>query len=518
MKSVESALARPAWQHRTLVEVVDPDDGGVMRCLTYRQVREARDRLAERLRGLLPAGAVVGLVAGNTPEWVLADLALLAIDAVEVPVPLAFSAEQAASLLTSPVCLVDAQGERRLRHWGLHRDRTVVRIDAQAVLPPLTAEQRAACVPAWRSDPDVVKVIHTSGTTGAPKGVLIRRHGVENLLRSLTGMLPDGALNGYLSMVPLSLLIEQVAAVYLTVSAGGTLRLLPADAALLGTAGSSAEHALRWLRTLRPTAAVLPPAVVSALAKAAADSRVRGTDPVHDLFGTSCPPLLMAGGAPVGREALLTLAQDGIEVLEGYGLSENTSVVTWNRPGDSRPGTVGRPLSHCRVRIGPDSELLVKSGSLFAGYATEDPTSRAVDDDGWLHTGDRASIDEDGRVAILGRLKNMIITSHGRNVSPEWVEGQLRAHTLIRECVVFGDGLEHLVALVLTDGTAPPAHVEQTVKDYCAGHLAETDRPERVVVLTDDPAVRERYFTVTGRPRRGLLYREQVSPALQSHV
>ncbi len=511
MRTVENALADPALRDLALVEVVDPADGTVLRSLSYGQADEVRRRLAGRLRRHVQAGARVGLVAGNTPEWVVADLALLTADLVEVPVPLAFSAEQAGSLLTgTDVCLVDEQGAVRLAEWGFGAGRIVLRIDDEGS-PDVVTAPVAASHPAPAAD--VVKIIHTSGTTGAPKGVMIRRAGIEALLESLAAMLPDGGLRRYVSLVPFSLLIEQVAGLYLPASTGGTLVLLPPDAALLGTAGSRVEDALRWLGALHPTAAVLPPAVVSALAKAAADA---AGDPVRALFGQDVPPLLMAGGAPVDAKALDALAAVGIEVLEGYGLSENSSVVAWNRPGEAVSGTVGRPLAHCEVRIGPDDELLVRSTSLFAGYTVEDPTSRPVDEDGWLHTGDRASIDADGRLRILGRLKNMIITGFGRNISPEWVEGRLRSCPSVRESVVFGDGLEHLVALVLTDGTVPADAVRAEVAEYCARSLAETDRPERVLVLEDGRSLRERYFTVTGRPRRELLYAEQVEPYLSS--
>ncbi|MBF9066752.1 AMP-binding protein [Streptacidiphilus fuscans] len=527
MRSVEAGLNNPEWQDRVLVEVADPTDGRVVSSRTYGEIRAARDRFAARLRRWVAPGTPVGLVAGNTPEWVVADLALLTAEAVEVPVPLAFSAEQAGSLLAgTAVCLVDEQGARRLVEWGLDAGRVLLHIsddvadggsgentdggadtdadaDAHIVGEPL--QGRAA---------DVVKIIHTSGTTGAPKGVLIRRSGIEALQESLHGMLPTGALDRYLSMVPFSLLIEQVAAVYMPITVGGTLRLLAPEAALLGTAGSRVEDALQWLRVMGLSAAVLPPVVVSALAKVAGQAVAAGREPVQELFGSATAPLLMAGGAPVATEALESLAALGIEVLEGYGLSENTSVVAWNRPGDVVPGTVGRPLPHCEVRIGEDSELLVKSASLFAGYTVEDPTSRPLDDDGWLHTGDRAELDPDGRLRILGRLKNMIITGFGRNISPEWVEGRLRSCPAVREAVVFGDGLEHLVALVLTDGTLSDDQVHAEVAAYSAQALAETDQPSRTIVLRDEPALRARYFTVTGRPRRDLLFSEQVQPHL----
>ncbi|GGR83082.1 long-chain acyl-CoA synthetase [Streptomyces aureoverticillatus] len=512
MLSIEHGLTRPDHQERVLVELAD-SAGRTLRTYRYRDIRALRDRLARELD--LAPGTPVGLVAGNTPEWVVADLALLARGLTEVPVPLAFSAEQAESLLRGTgLCLVDEAGARRLREWGLDRDRTVLPIplDAAAAAPPTPA--LAPAPSAEGAVPDLVKVIHTSGTTGHPKGVRIRGAGLEALLDSLTHIVPGAVFRRYLSLVPLSLLIEQITAVYLPIRTGGRLVLLPSDTALLGTAGSRAEDALAWLRDTRATAAVLPPAVVSALDKAASAA---GTDAAESLFAGDVP-FLMAGGAPVDPAALRRLGAAGIEVYEGYGLSENSSVVSWNRPGENAPGTVGRPLPHCEVRLGDGDELLVRSASLFAGYTVEDPTSRPVDADGWLHTGDRASIDEQGRITILGRLKNMIITGHGRNVSPEWVEGRLRSCAGVRDGVIFGEGLEHLVALVLTDPGADPARVRDAVLAHAASELAETDRPERVIAVEDTPALRERYFTVTGRPRRESLFAELVAPDLAQYT
>jgi long-subunit acyl-CoA synthetase (AMP-forming) len=222
----------------------------------------------------------------------------------------------------------------------------------------------------------------------------------------------------------------------------------------------------------------------------------------------------MAGGAPVDAIALLRLDAAGLRIHEGYGLSENSSVVSWNTTDHWRPGTVGRPLPHCEVKLSDEGELLVKSTSLFAGYTVEDPTSRPVDEDGWLHTGDRAEIEPDGSIRILGRLKNVIITGHGRNVSPEWVEGRLRTCPGVVDAVLFGEGMEYLIAVLVTSDAdaAADGEVERQARAYAAEYLAETDRPERFVVLPDETRLRERYFTVTGRPRRDLILDEIVRP------
>ncbi|MBW0106566.1 AMP-binding protein [Pseudonocardia sp. KRD291] len=497
----DEALDHPGFADRVLVEQAAAD--GHDRTWTYRQIRSARDQVLATLAGLdLDPGTRVGLAAENSPEWVVADQALLHSDLVEVPVPTAFSAEQAESLIGHcAVCLVDPAGARRLREWGLAEriPHLLVGLDG--------GPAEVAAVPG--AGDRITKVIHTSGTTGTPKGVMIRRSGLRAVIGSLRTLVAPGTFRRYVSLVPLSLLIEQIAGVYLPMAEGGRVVLLPPEVPLLGTRGSTAREVLDELWRARPSATVLPPALVALLAEQVRD----GTLPLRAAGEET--PFLMTGGAPVSPDALTLLLNAGLPVHEGYGLSENTSVVTWNPPGALRPGTAGPPLPHCEVRLSDEGELLVRSSSLLAGYVGEDPTSRAVDDQGWLHTGDRARIDDAGYVTVEGRMKNVIITSHGRNVSPEFVEGRMRSLTGVREAVVFGDGLEHLVALVLVDPADPglPAELE----DQARAAFSDTDLPDRFLPRADTAEFRSAYFTVTGRPRRDLLWSDVVLPAL-SHA
>ncbi|GAA2661565.1 AMP-binding protein [Streptomyces vastus] len=509
MKDVLAALRAPRHQELVLVECL-AEDGTAEQTYTYGQMTDWADKVREVLRSRgLTSGVRVGLVADNSPEWVAADLALLIDGYTEVPVPLAFSAEQAASLLRDvQVCVVDAAGAAKLAAWGLSGSAEPVVVERPRDFSSRILREEDG---SGAADPDqIIKIIHTSGTTGAPKGVKIRAAGLGALLSSLDEVSPSEVYDRYLSLVPFSLLVEQVTAVYLPILRGGRMVLLPRAVPLLGTAGSRADEALDWLRKVAPSAAVLPPALVSALDKA-----VRDGDGAP-LFPAGRSPFLMAGGAPVDAEALKRLDAAGLRVHEGYGLSENGSVVSWNTARHWRPGTVGRPLPHCSVKLSDQGELLVKSTSLFAGYTVEDPTSRPVDDAGWLHTGDRALIDEDGFIRILGRLKNVIITGHGRNVSPEWVEGRLRSCGDVADAVLFGEGMEHLVAVLVSSsrGSDAARAVERQARAYAERALAETDRPERYIVLPDGKDLRERYFTVTGRPRRQLIFDEIVRPAL----
>jgi long-subunit acyl-CoA synthetase (AMP-forming) len=215
--------------------------------------------------------------------------------------------------------------------------------------------------------------------------------------------------------------------------------------------------------------------------------------------------LICAGGAPVPTELKVALDELGLPVYEGYGLAEHTSVVTWNTPSATKHGTVGRPLAHVTLRIADDGEVLVKSPSVFAGYTIVDPTASDVDDDGWLHTGDLGVIDDEGYLSITGRKKSMVTTAQGRNVAPEWVEASYQSLPFVRVVGVAGDGLDALHGLFLID---PDHNVDVARKEIDAfGHdqLSDIERVEVMHVVPDDPATYEKYFTMTGRPRRDVI-------------
>ncbi|GAA2149812.1 hypothetical protein GCM10009760_43400 [Kitasatospora kazusensis] len=508
MRDVENALQTYGETDRPLVQVLDVT-GAPAAEYSYRRITRAAREFADRLAARQSRGVRlrVGVVCGNTPEFVVADLALLAARAVEVPVPLAFTREQAAGMLELiDVLVVDGPGRRRLAEWGQEQ---VLPAGCPVVDVELSELSAAAGRPysvAPAGTDWICKVIHTSGTTSRPKGVRIRANGIGALIGSLSAVMPAGAFRRYLSTVPFSLLIEQVTGLYMVLLDGGCVTLLPQQAALVGTAADASEGVLGYLRAARPTALVATPALAGALATAAKAARAAGQEVAPALFGTSEVPLVCCGGAPVHPDALRELDELGLPVYEGYGLSENSSVVSWNTPGARRFGTVGRPLPHVRVALGEDGELLVNSSSLFDGYTRDDPTSCPVID-GWLYTGDLAEIDADGFVTITGRKKNVIITSAGRNVAPEWVEAQYARLPFVQALAVVGNGLDVLHGLFVIRPDTDPEQARAAVEAFGREHLSEVERVGRLHLATADEPWYERFFTVTGRPMRAAIER-----------
>jgi long-chain acyl-CoA synthetase len=451
----------------------------------------------------------IGILTGNGVEGIVGDLACLLTGVRSVPIPIAFGRDQARHLLShSVVCLIDEQGRKRLAEWGgeaeiLPAGCEILPVTVEREYDPaeIIARVRAA---AALDEFAICKIVHTSGTTSTPKGVMLRRGAVDDLIDSVTSRVGVEAWQRYVSVVPLSLLVEQVFAVYLTFLACGTVVFLPEEAKPLGTAGGNVEQVRELLVAARPTVSLVPPSLVESIAARARSTPDATTRELSlAIFGREDPMLLFSGGAPVSDEVLHVMWDRGLPVYVAYGLSENGSVATLNGPGIVRLGTVGKPLRHCEVRRSDSGELLIRSSSLLTGYlGSDDPTALPLDTDGWLHTGDIADIDADGYVSITGRLKNIIITSNGRNVSPEWVEAQYKSQPSIEAAAVFGDNLERLIAVFVVKRGADPATARAEIHHVNTEVLSEIERVGSAALVEADETFYAEFFTVTGRPRR----------------
>lgn len=373
----------------------------------------------------LSACQVLGVLADNSPAWVLADLAAREAGVVHLPLPGFFSAGQIRHALeetATDVVLTD-QPERI---GALDIGYSIIG-DWQG----LTWMQRVVepvALPAGTG-----KISFTSGSTGAPKGVCLSGDGLLDTALAVRERLADLPLRRHLAVLPLSLLLENVAGVYAPLLRGMSIHLPPLQD--LGWRGMTGFDPVAFDAVVRgddSSSIILVPELLKAWS-----AFLNG-------FGRRAAPLLRfvaVGGARVAPGLLEEARRLGIPAYQGYGLTEGGSVLTLNRPGDDADD-VGRPLQHAQIAI-RDGEVLVRTRA-FLGYL-----GSAASDSGEFATGDLGEIDVRGHLHLAGRRKNVLITSFGRNISPEWPEAALLADPRIFQAVVLGDGQAALSAVLV---------------------------------------------------------------------
>jgi long-chain acyl-CoA synthetase len=303
--------------------------------------------------------------------------------------------------------------------------------------------------------PGTAKVTYTSGSTGLPKGVCLGAAQVAAVARSLAEATGSLGIERHLCLLPLATLLENIAGIHAPLLAGATCLLPPADVTGMSYAGPDVGRLLACISGSRPESIVLVPELLRLLVSAAE----RGWKIPDSLR------FVAVGGAPVSLDLLVRAEALGLPVFEGYGLSECASVVCLNTPGARRPGSVGRPLPHARVRISADGEILVRGVTLH-GYLGGPPRRPGEE---WA-TGDLGEVDADGYVYVRGRMGNVFITSLGRNVAPEWVEREITRHPAVRHVLVHGEARPYVVALVsAADAASGDATIEHAIAEANAG-------------------------------------------------
>jgi len=418
------------------------------------------------------------LLADNSAGWVIADLALLRTGVLNVPLPGWFTPAQIAhviqdagveSILTDEPERIppDFQHVASAPHSRLTLFRRTERCEGLAL-------SRA------------IKVTYTSGSTGAAKGVCLTRNALEQVARSIAFATPPGVTRHLCSM-PLSTLLENVAGVYAPLMLGATCIVPSARNTGLGQGACIAQRYLDMISGYSPHSLILVPELLRLLIGAAK----RGWTPPPELR------FVAVGGASVAPALLEEAIALGIPAYEGYGLSECASVVCLNTPSESRRGSVGKPLPHARVRIDEHGQILVR-GAVMSGYLGE-KESRAQE----IATGDLGYIDADGYVYVRGRVKNMFITSMGRNVSPEWMESHLLRDGTVGQAIVFGEARPYAVALIHpADSSITASQIERAIAAANA-QLPAYAQVRRWALLPRALEFEEGgLLTANGRPRR----------------
>jgi long-chain acyl-CoA synthetase len=502
-----------------------------------------RDEVAALAKGFMAAGIGEGdrvaLLSRTRYEWTVVDYALWAAGAVTVPVYETSSAEQVEWILTdsgaqaivveTPAHL-EAIGEvlRRLpgvrRTWLIEADSAAPSLDALVAEGAGVGEADLAQRRVSAGAGDFATIIYTSGTTGRPKGCEIT-HGnllanARNAVRSLSAIF-DSPGASTLLFLPLAHSFARLIEVG-AIEAGAVLGLIP-----------DARTLLPDLATFQPTFILAVPRVFeklyngaeqqasksgvrgaifhAAARTATAWSRALGTDDTPSPSGPSEPGLVLrlqhgiydrlvyrklraavggrvrysvSGGGALGERLGHFFRGAGITIIEGYGLTETTAAATVNRPGRNKIGTVGQPLPGVSVRIEEDGEILLTGLNRFVGYWHNDAaTAEALTHDGWLRTGDIGELDGEGYLRVTGRKKELIVTAGGKNVAPAVLEDRIRAHPLVSQCLVVGDGRPYIACLITLDPEAVHTWLARRNRPADTSLSALTDDPDLIAEL-----------------------------------
>jgi long-chain acyl-CoA synthetase len=511
-------------------------EGGAWRSVTAADFAAEVTGIA---KGLIASGVEAGdrvaLMSQTRYEWTVLDYAIWAAGAVSVPIYETSSAQQVewivgdsgakAVFAENAGHLATVAGVRddlpALAHvWGIDAGDLEDVVAAGAEVTDEAFEERRRS----RTGADLATLVYTSGTTGRPKGCeLTHANFVATARNAVQGAISEIVVEGSSTLLFLPLAHVFARLIQVASIEGGLV---------LGH--SSVPSLLPDLASFRPTFLLAVPRVFEkvyngAEQKAAAEGKGKifhaaadtaiaysralqdgrpglGLRARHKVFDKLVYGKLRAavggrveyavsGGAALGERLGHFFRGVGITILEGYGLTETTAPATVNRPTALKIGTVGRPIPGVTVRIAEDGEVLVQGVNVMGGYRNSADATKEALEDGWFHTGDLGSLDSEGYLSITGRKKEILVTAAGKNVAPAPLEDRLRAHPLVSQCLVVGDGRKFISALITLDEEALGPWKERHGKP-AAMTLGELRR-DADVIAEIDAAVAEANLSVS---------------------
>jgi long-chain acyl-CoA synthetase len=533
-QTIADLIAHSAVEYAEDVAVRHKRDGA-WHDVTYAQLADVVQEIGLGLIDLgIEPGERLCILANTRPEWSYVDMAATSAGAVVVPIYQTNSPEECLWVISdSDACAIVCEDAQQLAKIAAIRDqlpnlRTVIVIDPPdagasangvAALEPITLEhvrergrrrspeeleaRRAAVRPE-----DPFTFIYTSGTTGPPKGCVLT-HGNYRAIIDMVGeageIQGDEVIYLYLPLAHSFALLIQLAVFdlggTLAYFGGDTKQIVPELLEVKPTYLPSVPRVFEKIYTLAHGAIEAQPPAEQERAKAAIELGVRVRDMISR--GEDVPEELRApfeeadeqlfknvraifggnvrhatsGAAPIAKEILEFFWACGVPVLEGYGMTETATAATTSTVENHRFGTVGRALPGVELRIAEDGEILVKGPNIFQGYHNQASTSFGAVENGWLHTGDLGSIDEDGYLSITGRKKDIIITAGGKNLTPANIENDLKQCRWISQAVMHGDQRPYPVVLVTLDEEEIPIFAR------------EQGLPEDIPSLSREPAV-----------------------------
>ncbi len=515
---------------------------------SWKEIAAEVSALSRGLRALgIGAGDRVVLVCENRPEWLIADIAIMAAGAVSVPAYVTNTSDDHFHILNNSgakaaIVSTPALAERLLPAAARIKD-----LNCVVALEPTDAGKSGVRLRAWRDlvslgerQPDDVRervgrikrnelscIIYTSGTGGLPKGVALS-HGsmISNCKGAYHVLLQLGLADEvFLCFLPLSHSYEHTAGMFFPISIGAQIYYSTAETLAqdmvevrptimtavprlyeslhqrirrgvdreTGLKRSLFEKALDLgiRRYERPESLTLGDRLIDLVVDKLVRDKVRGR------FGGRLKALV-SGGAPLSYDIGLFFTALGLRLLQGYGQTEAAPVVSCNRPSKVKLRTVGPPLPDVEVKIAEDGEILVRGELVMQGYWNDPAATASTIRDGWLHTGDIGVVDSDGYIQITDRKKDIIVNSGGDNVSPARVEAALTLQPEIAQAYVHGDRHPYLVGLLVPDA------------EFTENWAKANNRPNDLAALANDPGFHAAMEAVVERVNKTLSLIERV--------
>jgi long-chain acyl-CoA synthetase len=558
--------------------------------ITYSQLRRDVEAYAAALDSLgLESGDRIVIVSENCYEWVLTDFATLLAGGVDVPVFPTLTAKQIAYIVNHSQATLAAVSSRFQLDKLISLSDELETLEGIVVFDDLDGQMTvgsstgrsipvysirqliergemllserdrehfvAECLARSRPD-DLCTIIYTSGTTGVPKGVMLTHRNILSNVEAARQVIEVGSSDVFLSYLPMCHSYERTTGFYIAFASGATT----AFAESLDTVRTN-------LQEVRPTLMTSVPQLFERM-RAGLHARMSNQSPMkRRLFqwavgigmrriaeierGTSSLltelsyriadrlvfrkirhavggrlRFFVSGGGALPEDTNRFFWAIGLPILEGYGLTEASPVLTVNRLDDNEFGTVGKPLPGIEIRIADGGEILARGPNIMRGY-WRDPTAtaEAIDSDGWLHTGDIGQWTAKGNLKITDRIKNLIVTSGGKNVAPQAVESALGKLSFIRSVVVVGDGRPYCAAIIVPDedvlrtiAQANGLDAERPLTDLCNDtkligilqrevehaqrDLAKYERVRRFALIPEPFTVENGLLTPTLKPKR----------------
>jgi long-chain acyl-CoA synthetase len=476
--------------------------------ISWRRFEQEASDFATALLSLeLKRGGSVCILMGNVPEWPISDIGTIMAGGVGVGLYPTSSAEQIAYIINhsdAEFVLVDSreQLEKVLSVRNqLFKVRHIIALDAapdgvisyqQFIERGQSERSRFASLLKEREQSaqsdDIAIMVYTSGTTGQPKGACLSHRYIINSVESLHQTIPIYDTDVSFSYLPFCHVAERISGLYNRLYAGASAYFVD-DLTRLG----------EYMIEVRPTVFASLPRFFE---KIHADHARSKSTQVKDYFGGRIR-LLTSGGAPLPLEVAEFFAAAGLPILQAYGLTENVCVA-FNRPDKYKFGTVGPPMPGCEVRIADDKEILVRSEMIFSGYYKAPEETAKVFRDGWLLTGDLGELDEDGFLKIIGRKKELIVTSTGKKIAPALLENMLKEHHLISQAMVYGEAKSYLVALITLNAPAERETI-QGIVDGVNRRVSSTESIKRFAILERDFEIARDEITPTGKLKRDVI-------------